>query len=807
MRHFAQDLRFTIRQQKRAPGFTLLVVLTLALGIGFATAVFSVIDAVLLLPLPFSNQERLVFPDTHARSGYTQPWSWLSYVDARAQLRTFEAFAGYTDYLKMNLDSPSGPVSLTSVRGTDNFFTVFGIKPLYGRTFLAGEDQPGHDAIVVLSYEVWQSNFGGRPEIIGKTIRLDGVPSTVIGVMPAGFRFPLSARNAIYKPLNPEPKLKSSRGAHWMRAVGLLKPGVTAQQAQADFTYVLDNLGRAYPDTDTGRTVHIIPLQESVTGEASGPLKILLLAVCALLGIACVNVAGLLLARGIRREREMALRAAIGASRGRLLRQVVTEGLVLSAIGLVAGIALSWLLLTTIRTFLVSALARGADVHLNGRVVFFAALIAAATSVAASLAPALRLSKADPNQAMRSGNSIGGSREQNRLRSGFVITQVALSLVLLVISGLLLRNLHSLLNTPLGFDPNRILTTSIQLSPAEYEHRDPLATFYSPLLERVSHLPGVQAAGIINILPIKNWGSNSDIHIAGQPPNPAQQEMLAEVRVASSGYFDAMGIQLVRGRMLSPAEDTPNLKVPNIVVNEAFQKKFFSSGGEPVGARTDEGDKNNIVGLITDVRQHLAEPPLAELDWLIDEIPKDEVGEFFSMSLVIRSTGDPKALIPALRDAMHQVGPTVPFSAPETMADVVSESLVFERMENWLFGLFAASALLLAAIGLYGLTSHEVEFRTREIGVRMALGSSRGRVVRQILGRVSLLLSSGIISGWILTLALRQILGSVVQLHPGHDFVLLALLTLSLLLFGLAACFRPASSAAAIDPIHALRSE
>ena len=802
-----QDLRFTLRQQRRAPAFTLLVVLTLALGIGFATAVFSVIDAVLLKPLPFAHQDRLVFPDTYARSGYHQPWSWLSYVDARSQLRSFDALAGYADGSKVNLAAPSGPVSLASVQGTANFFTVFGVNPLLGRTFVSGEDQPGHDAVVVLSDEVWQTNFGARSDVIGSTIRLDGVPSTVIGVMPAGFRFPLAARNAIYKPLNPDPKLKSNRGSHWMRTVGLLKPGVTRQQAQADLSHVLATLGIAYPDTDTGRTVQIIPLQESVTGQANGPLKILLLAVFALLGIACVNVAGLLLARGIRREKEMALRAAIGAGRVRLLRQVVTEALVLSALGLFFGIILSLALLAAIRAYLITALARGADVQLNGKVLLFAVLIAAATSLAASLAPALRLSNTDPNRALRSAGMAGGSREQNRLRSGFVITQVALSLVLLVVSGLLLRTLRDLLQTPLGFEPDRILTASIQLSPAEYSHRDPVVAFYRPFLERVSQLPGVQAAGVINILPIQNWGSNSDIHIAGQPPNPPQQETLAEVRVASAGYFDAMGIRLVRGRRLSPAEDTPSLKVANAGVNQAFRRKFFASGGDPIGARTDDGDRNNIGGLVTDVRQSLFEPPFAEMDWLVDELPADAAGELYNMSLVVRSSGNPAALIPALHDAMHQMAPTVPFVAPETMADIVKESLVFERMENWLFGLFATSALLLAAIGLYGLTSHEVELRTREIGVRMALGSSRTRVVRQLLGRVSMLLLLGLFGGWALTLALRRLLGSVVQLSVAHDLSLFAALTLSLYLLGLAACLRPARRAATVDPMHALRSE
>ncbi len=802
-----QDLRFALRQLRRAPGFAFVAVLTLALGIGAATAVFSVIDAVLLRPLPFAHQERLFFPNTIANAGYTQPWSYPSYLDARAQLKSFEALAGYTDS-KVNLESPSGPVSLAAVKGTDNFFTALGIHPLLGRTFVAGEDQSGHDTVAVLSYEVWQTRFGSQPDILGKAVRLDGVPYMVIGVMPAGFRFPLSARNAIYTPLNPEPKMKSSRGTHWMRTVALLKPGISRQQAQADLTRVFTDLGRAYPETDLGRTTKLIPLQESVTGQAAAPLRVLLLAVFALLAIACVNVAGLLLARGIRREREMALRAAIGAGRARLIRQVVTEGLVLSGAGLAIGIVLSWLLLATMRAFLIEAVARGADVRLNGTVLVYAVALAAFTSVAASLAPALRLSSTDPNRALRAGGSAGVSRGQHRLRSGFIITQVALSLVLLIVSGLLLSHLRNLLRTPLGFEPSRILTTSIQLSPGEYAHRDPLATFYRPLLERVSHLPGVQAAGVINMLPIQQSGSNSDVHIAGQPPYPPQQEMLAEVRFATAGYFDAMGIKLLRGRMLSPAEDTSDLKVANIVVNQAFARKFFRQGGDPIGAQTDGGDKNNIVGLVTDVRQNLSAPPLAEMDWLVDEFDaKDTLGYLVNTSLVVRSAGDLNVLVPAIRIAMHEVDPTVPFLAPQTMTDIVSESLVFERMENWLFGLFAAFALLLAVIGIYGLVSHEVELRTRDIGVRMALGSTRGRVVRTILTRVTLLMVSGLACGWALTLALQRVLQAVVELHATRNAGLLLGLTVSLALFGLAACVLPARQAASIEPTQALRSE
>ena len=597
-----------------------------------------------------------------------------------------------------------------------------------------------------------------------------------------------------------------------MRTVGLLKADVSRERAQADFSRVMTNLGRAYPDTDAGRTVSVLPLRAQVSGKVNGPLKTLGLAVLALLSIACVNVAGLLLARGVKREREIALRAAVGAGRMRLVRQMVTESLVLSVAGLVGGMLVSWTLLAAMRMFLVNAIARGTDVHMNWTVLVVALVLSGVTSVLASLAPAARLSGIDPNRALRAGGGAGTGRGQHRLRSLFVVTQVALSLVLLVVSGLLLRNLRGLLETNLGFDAKSILATEIDLSPGRYEGRDPLVTFYRPLLERVSHLSGVQGAGLIDILPVQNWGRNGEAHITGQPPYPANQEMLAEMRFASVGYFNAMGIRLLRGRMLSTALETPDRSAGSVVVNEAFRRKFFSGGGDPVGAHLDDNDKaeekTGIVGMVTDVRQDLNRPPLAEMDWLIDQIPaKERHGNLANMMLVVRSSVDPLALVPSLRNAFHEIDATVPFKTPETMTQIVSDQLIFERMESWLFGIFAGFALLLAVVGLYGLVQHEVELRTREIGIRMALGSTRGLVMSGILRRVAVLMVVGVSIGWVLTLALRKLLAAVVVMHATHDLALLAGLTATLIGVGVLASLAPARRAATVDPMRALRTE
>jgi predicted permease len=811
------DVRFAIRQLWKSPGFAVAAVLALSLGIGAASAIFSVVDAVLLRPLPFANQERLVFPFMKGRTGGSLPSSVLSYRDERAQLKTFAALAGYSLLDRINLEGPSGAVSLRAVKGTDNFFDVFGVRPILGRTYLPGEDIPGKDNVAVLSYEVWQSQFNGRADTVGKTVKLDGSPYEIVGVMPAGFRFPLGVRDAIYTPLHAPEQWAKARGMHWMRTVGLLKPGVSLEEAQADISRVMANLGQSYPDQEGGHTATLYPLAAEVNGFGSdgsmrGPVRALVLAMLALLGIACVNIAGLLLARGVSREREMALRAAVGANRRRLIRQMINESMVLSVAGVLGGVLTGWLLLKAMSVFLVDAIARGADVHLNMKVVLVALVLSVATSMLASLAPALRLSGTDPNRALRMGAGAGTGRGQHRLRSGFVVTQIALSLVLLMMAGLLLRNLQNLFRIDLGFDPAKILTVNIDLSRGHYEGRDPIATFYRPLLERVSHLPGVQAAGVIDLLPVLEWGDGYEVHITGQPPYAKNVSMAAETRNVSPGYFDVMGIKLLRGRTLSASLDGPDNVAGTMVVNEAFRKKFFSGGGDPVGAHIDDADKaegkSAIVGVATSIKQDLYSPPMPEMDWLIDEIPvKNRVDPLRNMFLMVRVSGDPAALAPSLRNAMHDIDSSVPFRGAETMDQVVSERLILQRMESWLFGIFAGFALLLAMIGLYGLIQHEVVVQTREVGIRMALGSTRMRVVGGVIRRVAFLMLGGVSIGWVLTLALKKVTASVVESKSGYDFLLLAGLTIALAAAGIAASLIPARRAASIDPMQALRSE
>ena len=808
-----QDLRFALRQLRRAPGFSFTVVLTLALSVGVATAVFCVIDAVILRPLPYAHPEQIVEVAGHTSdNGWNQPASWPGYLDERAQLRTFADLAAYKHYKKITLDAPNaGPISVDCVRSTDNFFQVFGVQPLLGRTYLPGEQRDGRNQVAVLSYDAWQIYFSGDRSVLNRSVKLDGRAFTIIGVMPAGFRFPLNMRNAVYIPrLTDDDRMLSARSAFWLLTVGRIKDGVTIQQAQADLTHVFANLAKAYPDPDGNRIAQAIPVAEAANLRSKGPLWTLLAAVLAVLAIGCVNVTGLLLARGVKREREMAMRVAIGAGRKRVLAQVLTEGLLLAVLGAAGGVLLASVLLDLLRALLIKALARGADIHMNWTVLTAAIAVAVLTSTVASLYPALRLSGIDPNRALKSGGSAGTQGSQSRLRSSFVVTQVALTLVLLLVAGMLMGEVMHFRNADLGFDQARILSVKIGLSKPRYQGRNMIADFYRPLEERVSHLPGAQAAGFIDVLPIDTSGVNGGVHIAGQPPS--KQPIWVESRFVSSGYFDVMGIPLHHGRRLSPSLDRAENIAGTVVVNDAFVRALIPHGLDPTAQRIDETAKpeewTQIVGVTGNVRQNIYNPPFPERDWLLDEISaKDQGDSLANISLLVRTSGDPTQLIPAVRSIVHELDPTASFDEPRAMAEVVAETLVFERMDSWLFGIFAALALTLAMVGLYGLVSHEVEQGTRDIGVRMALGAGRNRILGMVMRRVVWMLAAGAVAGLALTFVARKLIWMVIYFDTQKLAGESLLITLILVVAGLVAAFVPAMRAASIDPMQALRSE
>lgn len=809
-----QNLRYAGRQLRRAPGFALTVMVTLALSVGLATAVFCVLDAVVLRPLPYPQPERIVEIESHNSSGgYTQPASWPSYQDERAQATAFKALAGYFRWREAAAETPEGPAVLQSVRTTDNFFDVFGIRPMLGRTFLPGEQVAGKNDVVVLSYETWTKHFNSDRNVTGRAVRLDGRAYTIVGVMPPGFRFPLNSRDAVYSPVHLDAaQWMQTRGGHWLQTLARLKDGTSLDAAQADLTHVFANLARSYPETDAGRSLKLLPLSKSVDARSRGPLWVLLCAVLAVLAIGCVNIAGLLLARGVKREREMAMRVAVGATRSRLVGQVLTESLLLAVGGAAGGLLLAWVLLDVLRAFLLKALQRGADIEMNWTVLGTAVAIAVCTSVAAALLPAMRLTSVDPNRALRSGGNAGTDRTQHRLRAGFIVTQVALTLVLLLVASMLVRVVTRFRHEDLGFEPEHILAVDLHIAPTRYEGRDPISGFFTPLIDRVRQIPGVRAAGLIDMVPIESWGSNSDVHIAGQPPNAKGVEMLAEGRMVSPGYFDVFGIPKRAGRTLSSSLDGPDNKAGTVVVNDAFVKKFLPGGYQGATPHIDDHEKAEektaIVGVTSSVRQDLREPALAEMDYIMDEVPlKDRAVSMSTMVMVVRTTGDPRQLIGALGNALREVDPTVPLADPRTMSDVIADELALERMESWLFGIFASLALVLALVGLYGLVSQEVEQGTRDIGVRMALGATRNGILAMVLIRMTWILAAGIAAGMMLTLGARKAIGMVIYFEAQKEAGGFLLLGLLLVVAGLLAALIPALRAASIEPMQALRSE
>jgi predicted permease len=803
----SRDARYAWRQIGNNPAFSITVIITLALTVGLSTAVFSVLDAVLIRPLPYNRPDRIVALQTYAPQGYTQPASFPEYQDWRRDNQVFSSLAGYTNFFgDSNLETPSGPVALHAVHTTDGFFDIFGVKPMIGRGFLPGEDEPGANPVVVLSYEVWKSAFGGNTEIVGRNVRLDGKSATVVGVMPAGFRFPINEASAIYTPIY-FAKERRGRGNHWLRIIARLKQGVTIADAQSSMNGLFEHYAQVYPDTK-GRRVKLLDMITFTVDNASAALRLLIYAVLALLAIGCVNVAGLLLARGVKLEREMAVRSVLGANRFVLMRQILAESVIYALAGAALGACLAYGLIVVTRTLLISALSRGADVHVNVTALVAALVLAMMTSILAGFVPALRLTKESIGMLVRSGNRVSSDRSQHRLRGAFIVAQFALALVLVVTSGLLLRALAGLRNADLGFNPDRILTVGVNPSPGRYEHRNVLADFYTPMLEKVQAIPGVKAAGVIQVLPIQSWGFNSSMAIIGQPPPPPNVEHLAELRLITPGYYAAFDDKLVRGRLPDAKRDTPS-SARVAVINEAFVKKFITNGEDPIGKQFKDGDDTvTIIGVVRNIRQNIFEPPLAEFDYPISQIPPKLIPIYMpAMHLVVRTAVKPESITGELRRVFHEVDPTLPFRTPETMSTVVAGALTFERLENWLFGTFAALAALLALVGLYGLITHEVEMSSRDIGIRMALGATRLRILVGVYRRVAVLLCGGTLIGLAITWAASRLIRSVVLVGIGHDVAAVVGLVAGLAATGLAATYLPAHKAATVDPVETLRAE
>ena len=803
----SQDLHYAWRQISKSPGFALIVLLTLGLTVALSTTVFSVLDAVFVRPLPYAHPEKIFSLTTYSPQGYTQPASYLEYLDWKLDAKAFSALAIYNAWTSVNAETASRAVSLHSVSTSDNFFDVFGVKPFLGRTFARGEEQPGRNLVAVLSNEVWRTSFSARMDAVGSKIKLDGRLYTIVGVMPAGFRFPINRTDAIYIPLNLSAAQLSNRGDHDFPTIARLAPGVSAQAAQEDFNRILRQLGRVYPDT-AGRKAKLVDLNTFISGDYRSALRLLFVATVAILLIGCVNLSGMLLARGVRQGREMAVRAALGAGRRTIIRQLLTENLLYAIAGGALGVTIAYGLLHVISVLLIASLARGSEISLNGTVLLESLSVSIATSLLAGLIPAVRLSGTSAGMALRSGVRAGADRHQSRLRASFVVIQVALALSLLFTAGLVFRSLAALRQTNFGFDPSHILTAELDLSPGNYQNRDVITDFYSPLLERVKTLPGVRSAGLIQIVPIQRSGMNESVQIGGQPPAAPNEERLAEIRFVTPGYYSVFGVQLIRGRLPDERIDLPGTSRVT-VVNERFVQRFIPPGQDPIGMFVLDGDaKVRIIGVVRNIRQWIYGPSLAEMDWPISQIPHNlRLSLLAGMQLVVNTAGRPEGISLSLRKIVHELDRTIPFHSPETMDEIVAGVLTLQRLETWLFVNFAALAFALALLGLYGLVSHEVEMSSRDIGVRIALGAPRARIFSLVYSRLSLLLGLGIALGLFATGAAHAIIETVVPFELQHDLIVFVSVVVLFIAVASLAAFIPARTAANLNPIDSLRFE
>ncbi|MGI9182538.1 MAG: ABC transporter permease [Longimicrobiaceae bacterium] len=803
-----QDLRYSARGLSKAPGFTALVVLTLALGIGANTAIFSVVNALLLRPLPYAEADRLVrlfqtFPTPDGRgTGSVSP---PNFRDWREQNRSFEELTAYTGG-NVNLQGVDTPERLSSVAATANLFSVLGVQPQLGRGFAAGEDELGVAPVVVLSDGLWRRRFGADPALIGQTILLDGQQHTVIGVMPPDFRFPAgSGRTEVWVPLQLPPQALESRGSNWMTVMGRLRPGVSLEAAQAEMSGIARRLEEQYPEIQEGRGVLLRPVREVVIGDVRPRLLMLLGAAGFVLLIACANAANLLLARSTARRREIAVRTALGATRGRVVQQFLAEALLLALGGAVVGLLLARQTVAAVVALAGQSLPRAGEISFDAGVFAFLLLATLVSAVAFGLVPALRATGARLHEDLKEGGvKASGGRGGVRFRGALVVAQIALSLVLLVGAGLLMRTFGALLGTETGMQTDNVLTMSIAIPPQRYPEGDMVERFHAQVRERVQALPGVRAAGWTSNLPLQSWGMNGWFEIPGRPePVNSSEQPFAEFRLVSPGYFAALGIPVVRGRDLSP-QDGP--ESPVVLINRTLSDRYFPNE-DPVGRRIVLNNVElEIVGVMADVRQaELALAPLGEL-----YLPYDVfAGQFGlpSYTLVVSTQVPPTTLTGAVRGAIRSVDPEQPVYNVQTMQQVVRGSISDRQLYLWLLGTFAGIALLLAAAGIYGVISHSVTQRTREIGIRMALGAGAGTVLGLVVRHGATLALLGLVIGVSAAFALTRLLQGLLYGVSATDPLTFAAVGVLLTSVAMLASYLPARRATRVDPMIALRAE
>jgi len=797
-----RDLRFGLRSLRRSPGFTMVAVLCLALGIGANAAIFSVLNAVLLRPLPYAQPDRLVRVYETSGPRTQSSASFADFHDWQQQSTRFESLAAWLE-ASLTLQGTSEPERIKLVAGTAGLFPLLGVRPLIGRTFSPEHAEPANGQVIVLGEKLWRRRFGGDPSLIGRAIQIDGSPYTVVGVMPASFDFPPNAAADAWGLFDPSPAVRQARGGGFLAVVGRLKPGVSVAASAAELRPIMSRLEKQYP-VQAGRGVNVLSLRETVVGTSRPALLVLLGAVGLVLLIACANVANLLLARAAVRRREVAVRLALGAGRARLVRQFLVESLVLALAGGLFGALLAGWSLWALTPLAQSALPIAGGIPLDGRVFGFLLLISALSGLAFGIVPALQASREDVrgtlNDAGAKATAGGG---QQRFRNALVVLEIALSLVLLVGAGLLLRGFFHLSGTPSGLVAEGVLTAHVSVPDARI--KGATIRLFQPMLERVRQIPGVRSAAIVSLLPIQDAWTNGSYKVEGRPEPLPGQKPNAELRVASPDFFASLGIPILYGRDFT--EGDGGLGVRRVIVNEALARQQFP-GENAVGRqlRIDKEAPHTIVGVAGSVRQAgLDEEPLPEIYFPYTQVGAENwLGEGV---LVIRTAVAPASATAAVRRAVQSIDPSLPLFRVATMEEVIAESLAARRLNLWLLGIFAAIALVLSAAGLYGVIAYLVAQRKREIGIRIALGAQTREVVGLVMRQGGGLTAAGIALGLLGALAFTRALASLLDGVSARDLLTFSGVAALLAAVALLATWIPARRAARVDPMLAIRNE
>lgn len=801
MKTFLHDLSYALRWFRKAPGFTVAAVVTLAVGIGANTAMFSIVESVLLRPLPYPEADRLVRIWAQELGTGAEP-SNVNPLDLRdwREAQDVVEVVGVNNR-RFSIGGPGEPERVRGTRVTANFFPVFGAETAIGRAFTAGEEVDGGAAVAVISHDLWQRRFQGDPEVVGKSLDLGGVPHTVVGVLRDDFRSPEaspSEQPQLWVPLGITEQ--TGRGGLWLHAVGRLEPGVALARAATAMDAAAAALARQYPDTNANRGVSLEPLKSSMVGDLERPLVLLFGSVGLVLLIACANVANLLLARAAARRREMTLRAALGAAPGRLIRQLLTESVVLSLLGGVLGLLAAWAVLPALSAWLPADLPRLDEVKVDGTVLLFTLGVAALTGVVFGLLPALAGRRVDLRGVLAEGGRSDAASAR-RLPLSLVVAEMALALLLLVGAGLLLRSFGSLLAVDVGFDPRRLATVELHLPDDRYPEAQQAVDFYDRLLAEVGAIPGVSAASAADMLPFSGYYSCNTVTVDdGTSPRAEELVPCAEYRTVADGYFDAMGIRLEAGRALGTSDDVNSR--PVAVVNRTLARRLWPTGalGRRLTLYFDDSVPHEIVGVVEDVRHFgLDSEVLPEVYVSHRQHPSHW------MTLVARGEGEAAVLLPALRDRVRRVDRQLPISSVGTMQDQITASVADPRLRTLLLSAFAGIALFLAAIGLFGVMSYTVNRRTREIGVRMALGAGRRRVMGMVVGQSMGAALAGIAIGVAAALALSRLLQGLLYGISAQDLTVYLVSALALATVALVASYLPARRASRTDPQVALR--